>query len=553
MRRSRRRMRREGFAERPRSRTVAVESLCRDSSHAARSARSAPCVGRTVVRGACPHDCPDTCALLVTVENGRAIEVRGAPTIRRPRGVAVHEGRALSRAHVFGPARAASDAARRPQGRRPLRAHLAGTRRSTTIAARFARDRRVARRPAGDRPLLATPARWASCSTARWTAASSTGSARRCSTARSARPPARPAGPRSIGAAIGTDVEQFDEQPADPDLGQQPDRRRTCTSGRARRRRSAAARSCRDRSRTAARPPRSATSTSRCCRAPTRALALGMMHVLIAEDLLDHDYIDALHGRLRRARGARGASGRRSASRRICGIARRAGRRTSRATTARRKPAAIRLNYGMQRARRRRQRGARDRLPAGARRRVARSRRRRAAVVVGHLSGRHRGARAARPHPRHAAHDQHERDRRRAARRRAIRRSARSTSTTRIPVAVAPESAKVRGGLRARGSLLRRARDLPDRHRRLRRHPAAGDDAARADRRPQLLRPPVRARQQSGDRAARRGEAEHRGVPAARRAHGLRRALLPRQRRRPRAAGVTPRRIRARRASTGTR
>src|SRR6266581_4288990 len=34
---------------------------------------------RIVVRGACPHDCPDTCAMLVTVENGRAIEVRGAP------------------------------------------------------------------------------------------------------------------------------------------------------------------------------------------------------------------------------------------------------------------------------------------------------------------------------------------------------------------------------------------------------------------------------------------------------------------------------------------
>jgi anaerobic selenocysteine-containing dehydrogenase len=34
---------------------------------------------RTIVRGACPHDCPDTCAMLVTVENGRAVEVRGAP------------------------------------------------------------------------------------------------------------------------------------------------------------------------------------------------------------------------------------------------------------------------------------------------------------------------------------------------------------------------------------------------------------------------------------------------------------------------------------------
>lgn len=33
----------------------------------------------TVVRGACPHDCPDTCALLVTVKDGVAIGVRGDP------------------------------------------------------------------------------------------------------------------------------------------------------------------------------------------------------------------------------------------------------------------------------------------------------------------------------------------------------------------------------------------------------------------------------------------------------------------------------------------
>src|SRR5947208_16644401 len=32
-----------------------------------------------VVRGACPHDCPDTCAMLVTVEDGRAVRVAGDP------------------------------------------------------------------------------------------------------------------------------------------------------------------------------------------------------------------------------------------------------------------------------------------------------------------------------------------------------------------------------------------------------------------------------------------------------------------------------------------
>src|SRR5262245_52033748 len=32
-----------------------------------------------VVRGACPHDCPDTCALRVTVSGGRVVRVQGDP------------------------------------------------------------------------------------------------------------------------------------------------------------------------------------------------------------------------------------------------------------------------------------------------------------------------------------------------------------------------------------------------------------------------------------------------------------------------------------------
>jgi anaerobic selenocysteine-containing dehydrogenase len=34
---------------------------------------------RSMVYGACPHDCPDTCSMLVTVEKGRAIKVEGHP------------------------------------------------------------------------------------------------------------------------------------------------------------------------------------------------------------------------------------------------------------------------------------------------------------------------------------------------------------------------------------------------------------------------------------------------------------------------------------------
>ena len=32
-----------------------------------------------VVRAACPHDCPDTCAMLVTVKDGVAVKVQGDP------------------------------------------------------------------------------------------------------------------------------------------------------------------------------------------------------------------------------------------------------------------------------------------------------------------------------------------------------------------------------------------------------------------------------------------------------------------------------------------
>ena len=31
------------------------------------------------VFGACPHDCPDTCAMITTVRDGKAVEVRGNP------------------------------------------------------------------------------------------------------------------------------------------------------------------------------------------------------------------------------------------------------------------------------------------------------------------------------------------------------------------------------------------------------------------------------------------------------------------------------------------
>ncbi|WP_399679538.1 molybdopterin-dependent oxidoreductase [Xenophilus sp.] len=41
----------------------------------------------TLVRGACPHDCPDTCALVTTVQEGRAVKLQGNPEHRHTAGV----------------------------------------------------------------------------------------------------------------------------------------------------------------------------------------------------------------------------------------------------------------------------------------------------------------------------------------------------------------------------------------------------------------------------------------------------------------------------------
>jgi anaerobic selenocysteine-containing dehydrogenase len=46
-----------------------------------------PEYGLVQVRGACPHDCPDTCALLTTVEGGVATKVQGNPDHPQTGGV----------------------------------------------------------------------------------------------------------------------------------------------------------------------------------------------------------------------------------------------------------------------------------------------------------------------------------------------------------------------------------------------------------------------------------------------------------------------------------
>ena len=107
---------------------------------------------RRVVRAACPHDCPDTCAMLVTVENGqrdRRHAVR--PIIRRPAARCARRSRAISTAPIRPIACCYPMKRVGRERRRPLRAHLAGTRRSTRSPRRF---KAIAASPDGPQAIL---------------------------------------------------------------------------------------------------------------------------------------------------------------------------------------------------------------------------------------------------------------------------------------------------------------------------------------------------------------------------------------------------------------
>ena len=222
---------------------------------------------RTVVRGACPHDCPDTCAMLVTVEDGRAIEVRGAPDHPPTAGtlctkVARYLERTYSNERVLHPMRRVG---RKGEGRFE---RISWDEALDTIAAKFGA---IAASPDG--PQAIVPYSYAGTMGApavRLDGPPLLPSARRVA--------ARPDHLRDRRQGrLGRDDRRRDgdrrravrEQPPDPDLGQQSGRVEPASVG-ARAGGEAARRETRSPSiRTAARPRKSATSTSRCCREPT--------------------------------------------------------------------------------------------------------------------------------------------------------------------------------------------------------------------------------------------------------------------------------------------
>jgi len=299
---------------------------------------------RHVVRGACPHDCPDTCALLTTVENGRAIAIRGAPDHPATGGVlctkvARYLDRTYSDQRLLHPMRRVG---RKGEGRFE---RIAWDEALAIIAAKFGAIAASAEGPeailpysyAGTMGLLqygSMDRRFfhrlgaslldrticASAGKAGWTSV--------------------------VGATMGMDVEQYENSKLILIWGSNPITSNLHFWMRAQEAKRRGARLI------AIDPYRSATA-EKCHEhialmpGTDGALALGLMHVLIADSLLDRDYIDR-HTVGFEQLAARAAEWNPHRTAKVCGL--HAGQITDLAraygTT---RPAAIRVNYGMQR------------------------------------------------------------------------------------------------------------------------------------------------------------------------------------------------------------
>lgn len=298
----------------------------------------------TTVRGACPHDCPDTCAFLTTVQDGRAIRVQGNPAHRHTDGAlctkvsryterSYHPERILTPLRRSGPkgsgqftpvswdealdeiaCRLKPIAARDPQAILPYSyAGTMGLVQSEGMAARFFHR------------LGASHLERTICATAGSEALALT-----------------------LGGKVGMKVEHFAEAKliliwGSNSIGSNLHFWRVAQQAK------------RDGARLICIDPRRTETADKCHEhiallpGTDAALALALMHELIVNDWLDHDYIarhtlgwEALRERALQWTPERAAQ--------VCGVPVEQIRRLARdyGTT---KPAAIRLNYGMQRVR----------------------------------------------------------------------------------------------------------------------------------------------------------------------------------------------------------
>jgi anaerobic selenocysteine-containing dehydrogenase len=299
---------------------------------------------RHIVRGACPHDCPDTCALHITVENGRAIDVAGDPDHPTTRGtlctkVARYLDRTYSSQRILHPLRRIG---RKGEGKFE---RIGWDQALEVIAHRF---RQIAASKDGPQAIL--PYSYAGtmgllqyCSMDRrffHRLGASLLDRTICSTAGKAGYVA------TIGAAVGTDLEQFENAKLILIWGSNPVVSNLHLWSRVQEAKRRGAK-------LVAIDPYRSLSAEKCqvhlalLPGTDAALALGLMHVLINEDLIDHDYVDRytvgfaeLKQRVQEYPPTRVAQITGLEAEAIVGLARDYGSI---------RPAAIRLNYGMQR------------------------------------------------------------------------------------------------------------------------------------------------------------------------------------------------------------
>jgi anaerobic selenocysteine-containing dehydrogenase len=306
------------------------------------AAVSAP--ARRVVRGACPHDCPDTCALQITVENGRAIKVEGAPDHPTTGGtlctkVARYLDRTYAPSRLLQPLRRVG-----PKGS----ARFVPTTWDEALSEIAARFGQIAASPDG--PQAIVPYSYAGTMGLLQSSSMDRRFFHRLGASLLDRTICASAGKAgyaaTIGASIGTDLEQFEHARLILIWGSNPVVSNLHLWSRVQEAKRRGAKLV------AIDPYRSLTAEKCHVHLALRpgtdaALALGMMHVLIAEDRLDHDYIarytlgfDALKVRVGEYPPSRVAQITGLAVDDIVTLARDYGTI---------KPAVIRLNYGMQR------------------------------------------------------------------------------------------------------------------------------------------------------------------------------------------------------------
>ena len=302
----------------------------------------------TQVRATCPHDCPDTCALLITVEDGVATEVKGDPDHPTTAGVlctkvaryaerTYHPERLLYPMRRIGKkgegkferiswdqaldeiaARLGAVAARAPQAILPYSyCGTMGLVQGESMSSRFFNQ-------IGASLLDRTICAMAGATGYKYT----------------------------IGASIGTDIEQFQDSRLIIIWGGNPIASNLHFWMRAQEAKRRGAKLI------AIDPYRSLTA-EKCHQhiallpGTDAALALGMMHVLIREDLLDADYIaqhtlgfEQLKARAAEWTPERAAETCGITAEEVVGLARDYGQ-----TAQRGEPVAIRVNYGVQRVR----------------------------------------------------------------------------------------------------------------------------------------------------------------------------------------------------------